>query len=488
MLDDSAESAQPRGLGNLGNTCYLNAALQALCSLQPLVQHFAHSNERIQTAAFPTERQLALAFGQFTRSLGNTSVVGPTWPIEMLEAVVACNPSFDGGLQQDAHELLRSLLDGLHDALKAPLAEVVAAEYSRSFLRRWRPPNEQGSGNLRQKVLVPESSVVERLFQGQLVSSVTCCCCGTVSSVAERSLDISVEVAGNHGSSDACSERPLALHECLKSFFASEHLDGDNMYACKQCECKRKADKAMRLLHLPPLLVIHLKRFHYDSSASKKKARVDFPLDGMSLSDFVAPGTDGCGYEFTLSAVVAHHGDKLSNGHYTAYVRPALTEEQWYHCDDGTVKAVSAKSVQEAEAYMLFYSRQPSQPKLRIDTSRARLKAQPAVLRTYVQGKRVFSRRLLRMGSRGGTDTDSRRAALLDLPVVFVPSRLEKVCLQGGNDNEDPRERRRLISMLVKRRLRKADNIVFNGRIHPLATNLENQPPPIQSKTSMRYQ
>ena len=154
MLDDPVDMIRPRGLGNLGNTCYLNAALQALCTLQPFVEHFADGNERIQTAAFPAERQLALAFSRFTRSFGEKPADEAAWPIDMLEAVVACNPSFDGGLQQDAHELLRSLLDCLHDALKAPLAEVVAAEYSRSFLRRWRSPSDQPTD--------PPSEVVQK--------------------------------------------------------------------------------------------------------------------------------------------------------------------------------------------------------------------------------------------------------------------------------------------------------------------------------------
>ena len=58
---------------------------------------------------------------------------------------------------------------------------------------------------------------------------------------------------------------------------------------------------------------------------------------------------------YDLCAVVVHHGQSLSHGHYTAFVRHLSGE--WYHIDDANVTLVGPAEVAAAEAYLLFYER-----------------------------------------------------------------------------------------------------------------------------------
>ena len=130
----------PPGIGNLGNTCYLSATLQALAHC-PAVAHYARNG------CLPGEIGTAL------RALTRDSGSGAEWPAVVsahaLHAeLVAAHPSLGGGAQQDAHEALRVLLDAAHAEAVRPsrapwpaLSSHRRAAHSRGRCARWTSPS-----------------------------------------------------------------------------------------------------------------------------------------------------------------------------------------------------------------------------------------------------------------------------------------------------------------------------------------------------------
>ena len=57
---------------------------------------------------------------------------------------------------------------------------------------------------------------------------------------------------------------------------------------------------------------------------------------------------------YSLYAVINHHGT-MQQGHYTSYVRLAQPGEQWFRCDDETIRCATTTEVLSSEGYMLFY-------------------------------------------------------------------------------------------------------------------------------------
>lgn len=83
----------------------------------------------------------------------------------------------------------------------------------------------------------------------------------------------------------------VSLHHCLAAFFSADELKGDNMYSCEKCGKLRNGVKYSKVLQLPEVLIVHLKRFRHETMFSSKISQyVSFPLHGLDLTQFLHKG------------------------------------------------------------------------------------------------------------------------------------------------------------------------------------------------------
>ena len=112
----------------------------------------------------------------------------------------------------------------------------------------------------------------------------------------------------------------------------------------------------------PPILIIHLKRFHFSSTTHRRDkidTLIDFPLNDFDLRDIVKHSEtgEGGGQEpiYDCYAVSNHFGG-LGGGHYTAYARGE--DGTWSNFDDSRVTSgVDESEVVSSAAYCLYYKR-----------------------------------------------------------------------------------------------------------------------------------
>lgn len=79
---------------------------------------------------------------------------------------------------------------------------------------------------------------------------------------------------------------PLPLASCLAAFTRQECLE---RYHCQRCAEPRSATKRLQLWRLPPILVVHLKRFHcVRGKWVKSQKAVRFPLKDFDPSEYLA--------------------------------------------------------------------------------------------------------------------------------------------------------------------------------------------------------
>ncbi|XP_076860909.1 ubiquitin carboxyl-terminal hydrolase 15 isoform X2 [Brachyhypopomus gauderio] len=146
------------------------------------------------------------------------------------------------------------------------------------------------------------------------------------------------------------------LKDCIELFTTKEKLGAEDPWYCPSCKQHQQATKKLDLWSLPPVLVVHLKRFSYSRyMRDKLDSLVEFPLRDLDMSEFlINPNAGPCLYD--LIAMSNHYGG-MGGGHYTAYTKNK-DDGKWYNFDDSIVSPVSEDQIVSKAAYVLFYQRQ----------------------------------------------------------------------------------------------------------------------------------
>ena len=353
-----AATSTPRGMANLGSTCYLNSMVQGLCNVAAFPQLLwflcnAARREEALSGKLRAKHQLLeallLTHQQLQQSSGGQSALTPS---ALVAAAVRAVSGLRHRRQEDAHELLLGVL--------AACADVADAA---------------GTG--------PCS-----IFRGRMVSRIVCSACNGVSDTFQDVEALSLDIAGH-----------ATLDEALKAHFGAEQLTGSSAYACAACADKVSAKKQLGLAAAPEALAIHLLRFAHASTPAASAAAppslqawmkgaaaahhqritkagggLSFPLS-LSLSHLVlrkevhdtalhshplAGPHPSKRPLYTLRALVVHKGPSPRCGHYTAFLRKG---KQWWEADDGAVRKVDAETALAQPAYVLLYERVQVTPK-----------------------------------------------------------------------------------------------------------------------------
>ncbi|XP_069334206.1 ubiquitin carboxyl-terminal hydrolase 33 isoform X1 [Eulemur rufifrons] len=119
--EDELKARGLTGLKNIGNTCYMNAALQALSNCPPLTQFFLDCGGLARTDKKPA---ICKSYLKLMTELWHKSRPGSVVPTNLFQGIKTVNPTFRGYSQQDAQEFLRCLMDLLHEELKEQIMEV----------------------------------------------------------------------------------------------------------------------------------------------------------------------------------------------------------------------------------------------------------------------------------------------------------------------------------------------------------------------------
>ncbi|KAK8138825.1 ubiquitin thiolesterase [Apiospora sp. TS-2023a] len=366
---------KPRGLINTGNMCYMNSVLQVLIFCTPFYDFLDQVSKRA-AHSFKSETPLidamimfmrefdvidsAASVEQLRRRLKSEELeqYGEPFTPEFVYDAIRKLPRFAGmqrGHQQDAEEFLGFLLESLQEECKAVMKKLPTPAATATSTNVSSPTGTADSSDWlevgpKQRAAITRSSglpvtpsPITQIFGGELRSE--------------------FKVPGLKDSITSEPYQPLQLDigspqvrnivDALKNLTRSETMHGD--FGSPRGP-DAPATKQVFIEHLPPVLILHLKRFQFDAQHTgtmKIWKKVGYPLD-LELPKEVftrqkrnAMLAEGTGLpKYRLIAAVYHHGKNASGGHYTVDVRRQDGQE-WIRIDDTHLRRVGSEDVAE---------------------------------------------------------------------------------------------------------------------------------------------
>jgi len=325
------------GLANVGNTCYLNSAFQALLKSQPFVDYMGTEAWKKHLPSDAKWGGLVTATADLVTRLGapGTELINPSGFVkEFINYARAVNEDIRFGRQADSDEAIELLMDALHTSLGREVhMNIVGTPITTEdkeliqSLTSWTTYFKK-----------TYSPFVENFF-GQTQTKVVCEQCKTCSTRYEPWSMLKLPIPG----ADKVGNPAPSLSECITAAFRTEHLDD---YSCEKCAKKGPANIITTVSRFPKHLILVLKR--YTNAGSKVRARIAYDENAVPLGPWRAwPSIQGK-LTYRVMSTLEHLGG-THGGHYVMRNRES---DGWWLYNDGRVQKADGAS--GPDTYILF--------------------------------------------------------------------------------------------------------------------------------------
>ena len=343
-LEKTRAGSRPPGevcaLKNLGNTCYVNAALHAFIAAcgRPLLRLFRQEEppgtNRMNPDAFGPNSvpgDWALVFANILQAMTESACVAPT---QLHGLLTGSGREFAAGKQGDAMEVVGAILDGLREDLN----DVAGIKPCPDKVTRtnYLSPQEMQEAVCEaiKKCAARNNSPIDSRFRGIESCKLACKKClpreipPSMSISFDQFFTLQVHIPESRGGAEG-AQREITIEDCLASMWHMEQLVGDDAWYCPKCACKDVTFKTTKVVRYPETLVVQLVRFK-KNSCGEKCSKIPTPVKFGPELMVEEPGNDdgATQVKYKLKSVILHKGE-LSSGHYFALARHPTWEAPW---------------------------------------------------------------------------------------------------------------------------------------------------------------
>ena len=332
------------GLLNIGNSCYLNSALQIISNIHELNEYInlrLTENSDINNL----DKRLMKEWNDLRILMWEKNVIiSPNRFKKTVEYVSEKKnwDSFSGYEQNDASEFLFFLLNIFHESLKLKKEDKQLLKLfltkEQIFLR-----NTYKDFNNFFNSVHKEYSYIDHLltiyFKVQYVDKETN---KVITTRYENAYSLDLPVT------------KLSVSECIQDIFKPEELskENDNQYYEDKENKYKDVLKKTEIFQSPKYLLIQLKRWSMNLKKNQRIIHFDIN-EPLSLSDYTyAKNKFSLSKKYELFGIINHSGN-ISGGHYTVLIKN--TNGKWYDYNDAMITEISPNKVIGNKNYCLIY-------------------------------------------------------------------------------------------------------------------------------------
>lgn len=380
----------PKGIINLGNTCYIASIIQNLLSTNKLTEYlnsdlFNNFLQQINNNLSKEQSNKLCIYNIYKvlHKLCNDI----EYRVNIINLRILFTHYNNNVGQQDAQEFLGYVLDTIHEEIKCSVSiefnnipdnikqyfELVKdmSEFDRKKLKKQYHEEDIVINSLiyYNNLLKNNYSQIINIFGGIYITEIKCLQCNESSIKFEYMTMLPLCITNNN-----------SIIDLFNDYCKVELLDNDNMYHCELCNKKTNAEKSIRFWELPQRLIIVFKK--YSNNLTINNINITYPIE-LNIRPYISPIK--CKYwniksEYELYSVTKHTGT-LDSGHYYSYVKnndpssgrlPRVNKEaiahgareeahirfhgyEWFKCDDENISPCSLDEVLNSNGYILWY-------------------------------------------------------------------------------------------------------------------------------------
>ena len=318
--------SKPIGLKNLGNSCYMNSVLQVLAHTDDFKKYFLNNDFN------EGSKPLSLALNNFLKEYFENKDNNYFVPKKLHDAIQQqyktksnSEMKFANGHQHDPQEFLTIFLDSLETENNNKWNNIFKGKETILDTCEQCNDKSQKENEFKFLSLGIKDDDLEKIESHEMEED--CCnCCDC-----------------------CCVYYKTALEKLLDNYTKEEEIEAN----CGRCNKNTNKKKIIRISFLPKYLILQLNVFYEYHSVFIK-----IPEE-LNLGEYCTK-QNNVNFDYTLYGIVRHHGNMLG-GHYTAAIKEG---NDWYICDDKTVKKVINPSLDDGicsrrlsppGTYLLFY-------------------------------------------------------------------------------------------------------------------------------------
>lgn len=326
-----------KGLTNIGNTCYMNSALQCLLHLP----HLSSENEKLSLditkrsvkADFDLMKEwLRLYQGMWSEDEIQILNTTPIF-IEFLRRCQKEKIFFESFAQNDAQEFFTLMIDFLHNSIKRKVRIEISGEPKNDYdymkiesIKSWKNFFESNYSYIIQK------------FYSRLISSTVCPDCEYSTNNHEPLSTITLTLDNNF----------KTIYDSLDEYIEEKSLDSDNQWKCDKCKNMVCPKKKVLFWELSDVIILCIKQFR---NGRKINHHLDFP-EFLDMKKYCINNNN---VKYSLSGICIHSGS-LNGGHYYAMCKN-YKDGLWNIHNDSSVQSTTIENVLKENPYCLVYIR-----------------------------------------------------------------------------------------------------------------------------------